>query len=124
MFLSKLMRECAMSTDVNLPAVDAARKSNPGVPVLFWIGGVAVRTIFLIIVTVITTRVASPQVENLRSVLETPSDLLRVGLGLTVCLWLIANVFILPKDTDAYRTWLYLGPAILPLSLLCAFVAW
>jgi hypothetical protein len=103
---------------------DAAKKTNPSLPVPFWIGGVAVRTIFLIVLTVITARVASPQVENLRSLLETPSDLLRVGLGFTVCLWIVANVFILPKDSGAYRTWLYLGPAILPLSLLCAFVAW
>jgi hypothetical protein len=110
-----------MSTDLNLPG-DLAKKSNPRIP--FWTGGVAVRTIFLIVVAVITARVASPQVENLRSLLETPSDLLRVGLGLTVCLWLLANIFILPKDVEAYRTWTYLGPAILPLSLLCAFVAW
>jgi hypothetical protein len=112
-----------MSTDLNLP-VDAAKKSDPGTRVPFWMAGVAVRTIFLIIMAVITARVASPQVETLRSVFETPSDLLRVGLGFTVCLWLIANVFILPKDVEAYRTWLYLGPAVLPLSLLCAYVAW
>jgi hypothetical protein len=112
-----------MSTDVNLPA-DAAKKSKLGMRVPFWTGGVAVRTIFLIILTVITARVASPQLETFRSVLETPSDLLRVGLGLTVCLWLVANVFILPKDKEAYRTWLYLGPALLPLSLLCAFYTW
>jgi hypothetical protein len=110
-----------MSTDLNLET-DLAKKSNPRIP--FWSGGVAVRTIFLLIVTVIAARVASPQVESLRTVLETPSDLFRVGLGFTVCLWLVANIFILPKDTEAYRTWTYLGPAILPLSVLCAFVAW
>jgi hypothetical protein len=112
-----------MRTDVNLP-VDATKKSSAGTRVPFWRGGVAVRTIFLVILTVITARVASPQLETLRSVLETPSDLLRVGLGFTACLWLVANVFILPKDREAYRTWLYLGPAVLPLSLLCAFYTW
>jgi hypothetical protein len=30
----------------------------------------------------------------------------------------------LPKDQGSYRTWLYLGLALLPLSLLCAFVVW
>jgi hypothetical protein len=114
------MRDCARRTDVDLRA-DITKKSNP---IPFWTGGVIVRTIFLVVMTVIAARVASPQVENLRSVLETPSDLLRVGLGFTVCLWLIANIFILPRDVEAYRTWLYLGPAILPLSLLCAYVAW
>jgi antibiotic biosynthesis monooxygenase (ABM) superfamily enzyme len=105
---------------MNLP-VDAAKKPEP---IPFWTGGVIVRASFLIVMAVITARVASPQLENFRSLLETPSDLLRVGLGFTVCLWLVANIFILPKDTEAYRTWLYLGPAILPLSLLCAYVAW
>jgi antibiotic biosynthesis monooxygenase (ABM) superfamily enzyme len=102
-----------MRTNVELRA-DLAKKPSP---IPFWTGGVIVRSIFLIVMTVIAARVASPQ-------LETPSDLLRVGLGFTVCLWLIANVFILPKDIEAYRTWFYLGPAILPLSLLCAYVAW
>ena len=114
------MRDCANRTNMNLP-VDAAKKSDR---IPFWTGGVIVRASFLIVMAVITARVASPQVENLRSVLETPSDLVRVGLGFAVCLWLIANIFILPKGAEAYRTWLYLGPAILPLSLLCAFVAW
>jgi len=83
---------------------------------------VAVRSILLIVLTVIIARVASPQVESLWTVLETPSDLLRVGLGFTVCMWITANIFLLPKDTDAYR--FYLGPVILPLSVLCAVVAW
>jgi hypothetical protein len=123
MFLGKLMRECAMRTELNLRAdpPDPAKKSRP---IPFWTGGVLVRSIFLIIMAVITARVASPQIESLRSVLETPSDLLRVGLGFTVCMWMIANIFILPKDTGAYRTWTYLGPAVLPLSSLCAFAVW
>jgi hypothetical protein len=47
-----------------------------------------------------------------------------VALGLGVCTWFVINLFILPKDPGAYRTWMYLGPAVLPLSLLCAFVVW
>jgi hypothetical protein len=30
----------------------------------------------------------------------------------------------LPKDAEAYRTWFYLGLAVLPLALLCTFVVW
>ena len=82
------------------------------------------RSLFLIIMMVLTARVASPQIENLSSLWETPGDLIRVGLGLVVCVWLFVNVFILPKDQGSYRTWLYLGLALLPLSLLCAFVVW
>jgi hypothetical protein len=41
-----------------------------------------------------------------------------------VCVLLFLNLFILPKDSGAYRTWLYLGFAILPLSLLYAIAIW
>jgi hypothetical protein len=120
MFLGKLMRECAMRT----LRVDTARNSNSELPVLIWIGGVTVRALFIVMLAVVTARVASPQLEHLSSLYETPSDLIRVGLGFAVCMWLVANVFILPKDAEAYRIWLYLGVAILPLSLLCAVVIW
>jgi hypothetical protein len=88
------------------------------------IGGMATRAIFIIVLTVITARVASPQVENIWTVFETPSDLIRVALGFAACAWLVVHIFVVPKDADAYRTWLYLGLAVLPLSLLCAFVIW
>jgi hypothetical protein len=122
-FLGKLMRECAMAANIDLP-VNTTKKSDPKPSAQVWIGGVLVRTLFLIVLTVITARVASPQMERLSSLYETPGDLIRVLLGFGVCAWFIVNLFILPKDAGAYRTWMYLGLAILPLSLLCAFVVW
>ncbi|MGA8316067.1 MAG: hypothetical protein WB768_09455, partial [Bradyrhizobium sp.] len=120
------MQECAMRTDTDL-RINQTRKaesatSKPSFSV--WAGGVAVRTIFLIVLTVLTARVASPQMERLSSIYETPGDLVRVLIGVGVCGWFIVNVFKLPKDAGAYRTWMYLGLAVLPLSLLCAFVVW
>jgi uncharacterized integral membrane protein len=89
-----------------------------------WFGGLAVRTIFIAILIVVTARVASPQLEHIRSLWETPSDVVRVALGTAVCGWLFVHLFILPRDPGGYRTWLYLGFAILPLSILCAVVIW
>lgn len=88
------------------------------------LSGTIARTIFILLLVVVTARVASPQVEKLRSVLETPDEFIRVLLGLVVCLWCVVNLFILPRDAEAYRTWIYLGLAILPLSVLCAVVVW
>jgi hypothetical protein len=122
-FLSKLMWECAMAADTPLPASPPKKIDSKPSPQV-WFGGVAVRTLFLIVLTVITARVASPQMEHLSSLYETPGDLVRVLLGFGVCAWFIVNLFILPKDAGAYRTWMYLGVMILPLSLLCAFVVW
>jgi hypothetical protein len=89
-----------------------------------WLGGLAVRTIFIAILIVVTARVANPQMEHIWSLWETPGDVVRVALGVAVCGWLLVHIFILPKDAAGYRTWLYLGLAILPLSLLCAVVIW
>jgi hypothetical protein len=112
-----------MHTNVILPA-ETVKKSKPQVPVGIWLGGVAVRSIFLLVLTVLTLRVASPQTETIWSLFETPGDLIRVALGLAVCVWLVVNLFILPKDPGAYRTWMYLGAALLPLTILCAYVVW
>jgi hypothetical protein len=114
-----------MHANTNLPA-DAAKEPDARLPVSIGIRivGTVVRTLFLIILTALTARVASPQIETLSSLYETPDDLIRVALGFGVCIFFVVNLFILPKDPGAYRTWMYLGPAVLPLSLLCAFVVW
>ena len=122
-FLSKLMWECAMRANADLPT-NTKKTIDPKPSAQVWFGGVAVRTLFLIVLTVITARVASPQMEHLSSLYETPGDLIRVLLGFGVCAWFIVNLFILPKDAGAYRTWMYLGVTVLPLSLLCAFAVW
>ena len=103
--------------------MNAARKANPPSSRVI-LGGLVFRTLFIIAMAVLTARVASPQIENLRSVFETPDDLIRVALGFALCTWCIVNVFILPKDAEVYRIWLYLGWVILPLSLLCTVVVW
>ena len=115
-----------MRANLNLEAnqMGKAVKSDSGPPAHVWFGGVAVRTLFLIVLTILTARVASPQIERLSSLYETPGDLIRVLMGLGICGWFIVNLFILPKDAGAYRTWMYLGVAVLPLSMLCAFVVW
>ncbi|MGE5158122.1 MAG: hypothetical protein ACM3OF_08235 [Gemmatimonas sp.] len=86
--------------------------------------GLAVRTIFIVVLIVITARVARPQMERLRTLFDTPADVVRVALGVAVCLWLIVHIFILPKDPGGYRIWLYIGLGLVPLSVLCAVLIW
>jgi hypothetical protein len=101
-----------------------AKDSDEKISRSVWLGGLAVRTIFIAILIVVTARVANPQMEHIWSLWETPGDVVRVALGVAVCGWLLVHIFILPKDAAGYRTWLYLGLAILPLSVLCAVVIW
>jgi len=88
------------------------------------LAGMLIRAMFLIVLIAITARAASPQIENIWSISETPGDLIRVIVGFVACAWFTAHIFIPPRDPGAYETWLYLGPAILPLSVLCAVVVW
>lgn len=73
---------------------------------------------------VVTVFVSSPQNETIWSAYETPGDLVRMALGLAVCLWLLFHLFMLPKDSEGYRTWLYLGLVVVPFALICAFAVW
>ena len=86
--------------------------------------GKILRALFILILIIITARVASPQNESLWSIYETPSDFVRLALGISVCLWLAIHLFIVPKDRGAYRTWFYLGLALLPLVIITAIVIW
>jgi hypothetical protein len=105
-------------------SLESTRRTVPNHNFGIRLGGLIVRSLFILVLAVLTARVASPQIETLSTLLDTPDDLVRVVLGLAVCIWCIVNLFILPKDVEAYRTWLYLGVAVLPLSLLCAVVVW
>lgn len=98
--------------------------SGARLPKSVWLAGLAVRILFIGILIVVTARVASPQVEHIWSLYETPSDVVRVVLGGVVCVWLAVHLFIVPKDRGGYRTWARLGVIILPLALLCAYVVW
>lgn len=104
----------------------AVKAKTPGAELsrAVWFGGLAVRTAFIAILIVITASVASPQLENIWSIWETPSDVARLALGAAVCCWLLVHFFIVPRDPGGYRTWLYLGPVLLPLALLVAVIAW
>lgn len=115
-----------MRTEPNLQSNQAngAEKDDRKPDRYIWYGGVAGRTLFLIVLIILTARVASPQIERLTSIYETPGDLIRVLMGVGVCAWFVVNLFKLPRDAGAYRTWMYLGFALLPLSILCAFVVW
>jgi hypothetical protein len=103
---------------------DAAKKPDPKLPFGIKVGGVTARTLVILAIAALTARVASPQIEHIWAVQETPDDLIRVALGFALCVWCLINLFILPKDVEAYRTWIYLGLIVLPFALLCAFAVW
>jgi hypothetical protein len=88
------------------------------------VAGILLRTVFIMAVLAVTARVALPQNETIWTAYETPGDLVRMALGLVVCVWVVFQLFSVPKDAHAYRTWIYLGLAAVPFAVYCAFAIW
>ena len=94
------------------------------IPMGLRILAIALRTLFIGALVVVIVRVSSPQSETLSSLYETPGDLIRLALGFAVCLWIVIHLFMLPKDAEGYRTWVYLGLVVAPLALAVAIFLW
>jgi len=94
------------------------------IPMGLRIVAMTLRALFIGALVAVTIRVSSPQSETLSSVYETPGDLVRLALGFAVCLWIIIHLFMLPKDAEGYRTWVYLGLVVAPFALAIAIAIW
>jgi len=88
------------------------------------IAAIVLRTVFLVLLLMLTVRVSLPQSETIWTAYETPADLLRFCLGLALCVWFIFQLFQGPNDAQGYRTWLYLGLVAVPFALICLFAVW
>jgi len=101
-----------------------ARRPRSEVPARLRIAAILLYAIFIGILLAVTMRVSSPQSESIWSAYETPGDLIRLALGFGVCLWIFFHLFMLPKDAEGYRTWIYLGVIVIPFALALAFAVW
>jgi TRAP-type C4-dicarboxylate transport system permease small subunit len=88
------------------------------------ISAVVLRTLFIVLLLVLTLRVSLPQSETIWTAYDTPADLVRLILGLGVCAWLVYQLFQVPHDAGSSRTWFYLGLVAVPFTLIVLFVAW
>jgi hypothetical protein len=82
------------------------------------------RIVFICLLIAVTLRVAMPQNETIWTVDDTPADLVRLILGIMVSIFLAVQLLYGPKDVHAYRTWLYLGLAAVPIVLVLLVVVW
>lgn len=89
------------------------------IPTGLRIAGMALRAIFIFCLLAITIRVSMPQSETIWTVYDTPGDLVRLALGIVVCIWIVFQLFRVPKDAQSYRTWLYFGLAGIPFAVIC-----
>jgi hypothetical protein len=101
-----------------------ATARNYDVPLRLRVLAIVLRSIFVCTLLVVTVRVSTPQSQTIWSVSESLGDLIRVILGFVACAWIVAHLFMLPKDPEDYRTWVYLGLALAPVALACAIAVW
>jgi len=101
-----------------------AKSPVSAIPLRLRIAGLVLRALFIAALLVVTVRVSSPQSETIWSSYETPGDLIRLVLGALVCVWIVVQMFMVPKDPEGYRTWLYLGLIAVPFAIICAIAVW
>ena len=94
------------------------------IPMGLRILAMVLRALFIGALVVVTLRISGPQSETISTVYETPGDLIRLALGLAVCLWIVIHLFMLPRTAEGYRTWVYLGLVVAPLALGAAIAIW
>jgi hypothetical protein len=110
-----------MATSGNIPEAKLpASEASSGLR----IAATLLRAAFIFILMALMIRVSLPQSETIWSAYETPGDLVRLWLGIGVCIWLVSQLFHGPNDAHGYRTWLYLGLAAVPFSLICLLAIW
>jgi len=88
------------------------------------LAAIVLRTLFIVLVLVLTLRVSLPQNETIWTAYDTPADLVRLLLGLGVCAWLAYQLFQVPHDAGSSRTWFYLGLVAVPFALITLFAVW
>jgi hypothetical protein len=86
--------------------------------------GIISRSLLLILLCLMAARVSAPQQLGSAWYDIPRGDLIRTLLGIGFCIWMLVELFILPKDPAAYRTWIYLGVTLLPLGVVCLIVVW
>jgi uncharacterized membrane protein len=86
--------------------------------------GLVLRAVFLACLVAITVRVSLPQSETIWTAYDTPGDLVRLVLGLAVCVWIGVQLFWMPDDEHSHRTWLQFGAVAIPFALICLVFIW
>lgn len=106
--------------------VSLHQTESPAANIPTWqrIAGLTLRSVFILALVALTAIVSLPQNETIVTAYDTPNDLIRLVLGIAVCIWLTMQLFRLPHDPAGYRTWFYLGLFAVPFALICLFALW
>jgi hypothetical protein len=103
-------------------SVTAAKETEPSARLRF--ASLVLRTIFIVSLLIVIAHVSMPQSETLWTIFDTPADVVRLLLGLAACAWMAYQLFTVPNDSHAHRTWVRLGLVAVPFVLICILAVW
>jgi hypothetical protein len=116
--------QMSIVADHSAPRRHAPEVPASSVPTRLRMAGIVLRTVFILSMVIVTVHVSMPQSSAIWWVYDTPADLLRVIVGCVACLWLVSQLFAVPSDSQAHRTWIYLGMTAIPFALICIVGIW
>jgi hypothetical protein len=106
--------------DIHSDAAAARQRVSPQLK----LSAVALRSVFLITLAALAVRVSLPQAESIWTIYDEPRDAVRLVLGFVVIVWIVYHLFRRPRDAQGYRTWVYLGTVLVPLTLAALVAFW
>lgn len=100
------------------------QQARLAVPKSLWIASVVLRTSFIVTLLILVGHASMPQTQPIWSIYDGLPDLIRLAVGAAMFVWTALQLFALPRDAHAYRTWLYLGLAGTPFLIVCIIGTW
>jgi hypothetical protein len=82
------------------------------------------RALFFGALVAVIARLSSPQSETIWTVYDTPGDLIRLALGIAICLWVVIRFLMFSNRAEVYRAWAYFGLVVAPLGWATAIAMW
>ena len=83
--------------------------------------GVFFRSAFLIALLALTVSISLPDALSRTALAHySMADFARTGLGIGTCLFVALQIFRLPRDSEGYKVWAYLGLVLVAALLLLA----
>jgi hypothetical protein len=117
---------------MGIPADHAAPRSEPAPSGVgpaassgLRVAAIAARSIFIVVFVVVMAHFSTPaNIGRGWMVHASAGDIVKLAIGWSACLWMLAQVLAVPKDAHACKTWLYLGPVLAALLIACAVALW
>lgn len=101
-----------------------AKFSRPEVSTWLRITATLLRIVFIVLLGILTLRVTVPERETLFSTYVKWGNLVRMALGVAVCVWLAMRLVKGPETARGYWVWLYLGLVAVPFAVICLIAVW